>query len=621
MSDHVRLTMAQALLRFLDHQYVERDGSPYKFVHGVLGIFGHGNVLGLGEALESGVSALRYIQAHNEQGMVHAAAAFAKQRDRLGIFACTSSIGPGALNMVTAAAGATINRLPVLLLPGDTFADHQPDPVLQQLEVWSDRTVSVNDAFKPVSVYWDRIMRPEQLLATLPDAMAMLTDPAVTGAVTLSLPQDVQAQAYDYPVRFFDDRVWLVQRRPPDRESLNRVVQLLSTKTRPVIIAGGGVLYSQAQTELAKFASDFHIPVTETQAGKGSLTWKHPWYLGGVGVTGSRSANALLRHADVVLAVGTRLTDFTTASKTLFADPSVDFVAINVNHRDAFKMGSLGLVADAREGLQALTEALRRQGYHSGYDEQGIRDLQASWNAEVNRYYSDNPGTALTQTAALGVVQETIAETAVVVGAAGSLPGDLHRLWRCQIPHTYHLEYGFSCMGYEIAGALGVKWAEPEKDVYALVGDGSFLLLHSELYTSLQEDSKIIVVLFDNQGYGSINSLQKSHGSSGFGTEFRRRTPGSGLNGEPMVVDYAQLADSLGARGFVASSATELREALLLAQRETRSCLIHVKVAMGTGTTDSDAWWRLGVAEESALASTRQAYSVMRAQLEQARWF
>lgn len=620
MSDRVRLTMAQALLLFLDHQYAQRDAKTYKFVHGILGIFGHGNVLGLGEALENKVSQLRYVQGHNEQGMVHAAAAFAKQSDRLGIYACTTSIGPGALNMVTAAAGATINRLPVLLLPGDVFSDRQPDPVLQQLERWNDRTMSVNDAFKPVSVYWDRIERPEQLLASLPEAMAMLTDPATTGAVTLSLPQDVQAQAYDYPLSFFEDRVWVVRRQPVDEESLNRVVELLRTKVHPVIIAGGGVLYSGAQEVLAQFATTFRIPVTETQAGKGCLNWEHSWNIGGIGVTGSRVANQLVRQADVVLAVGTRLADFTTASKTIFSNSEMDLVTINVNHRDAHKMDAWSLVADAREGLRALADALGRMGYRSHYDEEKVYELRESWDAEVDQYYTQRLDGRLTQTAALGVIQETVGEQAVIVAAAGSLPGDLHRLWRCHAPHTYHLEYGFSCMGYEVAGALGVKWASPGKEVYALVGDGGFLLMHSELFTSIQEGTKIVVVLFDNQGYGSINSLQKGHGSTGFGTEFRRRVLGGGLEGTPLLVDYAQIAEALGARGFVAKSEDELREALVLARTEPGSCLIDVKVSMGTGTTDSDAWWRLGVSEQSNADAVRRAYEEMHVQLKQARW-
>lgn len=615
MNNRVRLTMAQALLRFLEHQGVERDGVRYPFVHGVLGIFGHGNVLGLGEALEQHASGLSYILAHNEQGMVHTATAFAKQQRRLGIYACTSSIGPGALNMVTGAALATVNRLPVLLLPGDIFSDRQPDPVLQQLEHPIDRTASVNDAFKPVSVFWDRILRPEQILASLPEAMAVLVDPAATGAVTLCLPQDVQTQAYDYPMEFFQDRTWSIPRAPVDPQALKVATSTIAGARHPLIVAGGGVIYSDAAKELHALAATCHIPVMETQAGKGSLPGDDPWNLGGVGVTGSVAANRLAREADLIIAVGTRLSDFTTASKTLFSHPDVRFIALNVNRRDAGKLNSIALVGDAKAGLAALTHELSALGYRSAHDPAALKEQKAEWEATVQALGAEGqPDQPLAQTAALLAVEETISPDAIVVAAAGSLPGDLHRLWHCREPHTYHLEYGFSCMGYEVAGALGVKWAEPEREVYALVGDGSFLLLHSELLTSVEQGTKITVVLFDNGGFGSINSLQKAHGSGGFGTEFRS------LEGSQRAIDFRQLAESLGVRGYTATTADELKAALRAARAETRSCLIDVKVAMGTATQDSEAWWRVAVAEESSSPAVRAAQASDREHLEKARW-
>ena len=515
----IRLTMAQALLRFLDQQYVELDGREYKFVKGVMGIFGHGNVTGIGQALEENPEGLQYIQGHNEQGMVHAATAYAKQKNRLEIFACTSSIGPGALNMVTGAATATVNRIPVLLLPGDIFACRQPDPVLQQIEDPSDYTISANDAFKPVSKYWDRILRPEQLMTAAINAMRVLTDPAETGAVTLALPQDVQTEAYDYPVEFFERRVWHIDRQPVTPSALERAVDLITSKKRPLIICGGGVHYSFATDALMKFAETFRIPVAETQAGKSALPWNHPWNVGGIGVTGSSAANRLAKEADLVIAVGTRLSDFTTSSKTAFS-PDVDVLGINVSRFDAIKRNALPLVADAKEALVSLGNILKQRNYQSAYEESEVKSLQASYQAEVDRLYNIEREDGLAQTRVLGEVNRFLDEDAVVVAAAGSLPGDLHRLWRSTKPKTYHMEYGFSCMGYEVAGALGAKMADPDKEVYALVGDGSYLMLHSELVTSLQEGYKINIVLFDNSGYQCIHNLQRAHGSRGFESSF-----------------------------------------------------------------------------------------------------
>jgi len=597
----VRLTMAQALLRFLDWQYVRFDGREIKLVQGVMGIFGHGNVMGIGEALEHDAGELTFIQGKNEQGMVHAAAAFAKQRNRLQLFACTSSVGPGALNMVTAAATATANRLPVLLLPGDNFASRQPDPALQQLEMPHDYTVAATDAFRAVSKYWDRIVRPEQLMTAALQAMRVLTDPAETGAVTLALPQDVQAEAYDYPASFFARRVHEIERRLPGEEALRRAAACMRGKRRPLLIAGGGVLFSGAERELAAFAETFGIPVAETQAGKGALPWDHPLQAGAIGVTGSAAANRLAQEADLIIGVGTRYSDFTTASKWLFRQENAVFVNINVNALDAMKLDGLRVVGDARETLRHLRSELERAGYRSGYTDGEIALLAGQWREECDRLYGIEHPEGLAQTTALGVINRFVSARAVVVNAAGSLPGDLHRLWRCAEPKTYHMEYGFSCMGYEVAGAFGAALAEPERDVYAIVGDGSYLMLHSELLTSLQEGVKLTVLLFDNHGFQCIHQLQRANGSAGFGNEFRyrERTPGGRLTGGRMPVDYAAHAASMGARTYRATTARELQEALEMAKRDPVSVLIDIKVVPGTNTGGYDSWWHVGVPKVS----------------------
>lgn len=609
----IRMTMAQALIRFLDRQYVQLDGQEYKFVQGVMGIFGHGNVTGIGEALENEPGGLTFIQGKNEQGMVHTAVAYAKQRNRLGIYACTSSIGPGALNMVTAAAAATVNRIPVLLLPGDNFADRGPDPVLQQLEHPIDYTVSVNDAFKPVSRYWDRVNRPEQLMSACLLAMRVLTDPAETGAVTLSLPQDVQCEAYDYPEEFFAKRVHYIDRRPAEPSALERAVQLIRRKRRPLLIAGGGVHYSLATEELQAAAETLGIPVAETQAGKSAIPWDHPMAMGGVGVTGSAAGNKLAAEADLIIAVGTRLADFTTASKSLFRHPEVEFLTINVNGFDAAKAGGIALVADAKWAMGALVSELN--GYRTEYDEKELQSLKQDWNGEVDALYAARREDGLSQTAVLGVLNARMDESAVIVCAAGSLPGDLHRLWRSKHPKTYHMEYGFSCMGYEVAGALGIKLAQPETEVYAIVGDGSFIMLHSELLTSLQEGKKINVILLDNHGFQCIHNLQRAHGSAGFGNEFRYRESGR-LGGGYLEVDYAGLAGSLGAKAFKAGSLEELEEALRRAAAETVSTLIEVTVLPGTNTDGYGARWRVDTAAVSGSARVRQAYQDSRKDME-----
>lgn len=611
MEKTIRLTTAQALLKFLDAQYVEFDGIEHKFVKGVYGIFGHGNLLGIGEALENMKDlSLKFIQGHNEQGVVHAATAYAKQKDRLEIFACTSSIGPGALNMIVGAATASVNRIPVLLLPGDVFADRQPDPVLQQVEMPYNYTITSNDAFRAVSKYWDRIERPEQLMTAALNALRVLTDPAETGAVTLALPQDVQGEAYDFPVSFFSKRVYHIDRRPPSEFSLQRAAELIINKKKPLIIAGGGVRYSKATKELKEFSEKFNIPVSVTQAGKSTLTWEYPLNMGGVGATGTLAANLLAKDSDLIIAVGTRLMDFPTASKTAFQNPEVQILNINVSAFDGLKMNSVFLQSDAKLALKELNNALEKRNYKTSYSMDYLRELKHKWNEEVDKLYSLDSQDGIMQTTALGIVNEFMTENDIVVAAAGSLPGDLHRLWRCKGTKTYHMEYGFSCMGYEVAGAFGTKMAEPEKEVYALLSDGSYLMLHSELLTSLQEGIKINVILFDNGGFQSINSLQKGHGSvKGFGNELRYRSKETGrLDGEYMKIDFAGLAKSLGAKSYSANTLDEFKEALKNSRKEKVSTLIDVKIKPGTQSDGYESWWRVGVAQTSDNPNVREAY-------------
>ena len=616
----IRLTMAQALLRFLDAQYVELDGTEHKFVHGVMGIFGHGNVTGIGEALEYGGTGLRYIQGHNEQGLVHAATAFAKQKNRLGIYACTSSIGPGATNMITGAAAATVNRIPVLLLPGDTFADRQPDPVLQQIETPWDYTINANNAFKPVSRYWDRIERPEQLMVAGLNAMRVLTDPVETGAVTLCLPQDTQAEAYDYPESFFAKRIWHLDRRPLHSRQLKEAVALLSQAEKPLIIAGGGVHYSLATETLREFAKTFRIPVCETQAGKSAMSWKDEMSVGGVGVTGTSAANLLVKDADVVLVVGSRLQDFTTSSKQGFAE-NAKILHLNVSQYDGLKMDSVALQADAKSGLEALHDALQTAGYQTSPEyRKRIAQLQAEWNAEVDRLYQLTSAEGNVQSLIVGALNEFMAPEDVILCAAGSLPGDLHRLWRSELPKTYHLEYGYSCMGYEVSGGLGAKLALDQGEVYVIVGDGSYLMLHSEFLTTLKEHVKINVVLLDNSGYQCIKNLQMAHGSVGFGNEFRHREESTGrLTGEITPVDFKKYAEALGVKAFHAENVDEFREALQAAKQEKISTLIEVKVLPGTMTDGYHSWWRVGVPEVSNSKTTTDSHQKMTEEIRKAR--
>ena len=613
----IKLTMAQALIRFLANQYIAIDGQKDRFIHGVFGIFGHGNVTGLGEALENSPHDLTYYQGHNEQGMAHAATAFAKQKNRLGIFACTTSIGPGATNMVTAAATATINRIPLLLLPGDTFSCRQPDPVLQQLEVTQDYTVSVNDCFKPVSVYWDRFSRPEQLVAGCLNAMRILTDPAQTGAVTLCLPQDVQAESYDYPETFFNQRIWTIDRQPISETALQRAIACLKNARHPLLIAGGGVHYSLACSLLSEVALTHCIPVGETQAGKSALPATHPMNVGGIGVTGTEPANTLAAIADCVLVIGSRLQDFTTASKSAFQNPLCQWIHLNINAMDASKLGAHPLQGDARLGLAQLTYAL--DGYQTPIPyQQQIAKLRQQWQQEIADVTACSPSSeGLKQTAVLGLLNTFISPNDVIIGAAGSLPGDLHRLWQSKHPKDYHLEYGFSCMGYEVAAGVGVRLAKKDGEVYVLVGDGSFLMLHSELLTAIQEHLKITIIIFDNHGYQCIKNLQIAHGSQGFGNEFRSRCQDSGqLTGAYLPIDFCQYAEALGAKSFFADSYEHLTAAMRQAALEKTACVIVVPVAPDSMSHGYKSWWRVAVAEVSEKTPVQQAYQQQRKQCE-----
>lgn len=605
----IRMTAAQALVRFLEQQYVARDGREQPFFAGMFGIFGHGNVTGLGQALEEVGRGLRYYQPRNEQAMVHAAAAYAKMKNRLQTFACTSSVGPGATNMVTGAAGATINRLPVLLLPGDIFANRWPHPVLQQLEHPKSRDVSVNDAFRPVSRFFDRIYRPEQLIDSLPEALRILTDQAETGAVTIALPEDVQTEAYDFPAHFFNRRVYRISRPTPPPSELALAVEQIRAASRPLIIAGGGVLYSEASEALAALAAGCGIPVCETQAGKGSLPWNHPWEVGPIGANGGLAANRLAAQADLIIAVGTRLTDFTTASKTAFQHPGLRFIGLNIAPIDAFKLGALPLIGDAQASLRALAAALAAASYRTaqGYAA-AVRALKQEWDEAVDAQRQVRNPERLTQANVIGVVNEFSRQQDVVVGAAGGLPGDLNKLWRTRDSKGYHLEYGYSCMGYEIAGGLGVKMADAARDVYVLVGDGSYLMLNHEIVTSLQEGYKLTIVLVDNSGFQCIRGLQMAAGSPAFGNELRYRDRDSDrLDGPIIPIDFVQNAQSLGAKAYRAETAAALREALAAAAEEERTVLIHVPVDREARVPGYEGWWDVPVAEVSGQTGVQEA--------------
>ncbi|HIE28290.1 TPA: 3D-(3,5/4)-trihydroxycyclohexane-1,2-dione acylhydrolase (decyclizing) [Candidatus Poribacteria bacterium] len=602
-----KLTMAQAIIEFLKNQYVERDGQERAFFAGCFGIFGHGNVAGMGQALQQNADSFRYYFTKNEQAMVHTAAAFAKMNNRLRTFACTSSIGPGATNMVTGAATATINRLPVLLLPGDIFATRLVAPVLQQLESEHSQEISVNDCFKPVSRYWDRINRPEQLITALPEAMRVLTSQADTGAVTLGLPQDVQVEAFNYPAMFFERRVWAIPRPRADVSLLQRAAEWIRQSKKPLIIAGGGVIYSEATEQLAKFAEQTGIPVAETQAGKGSMRYDHPQALGSMGVTGTLGANVIGREADLVIVVGSRLSDFTTASKTAFQNPDVRFININVSEFDAAKHSALSLVADARVTLAELTKMVGDYDVGSDYRDR-VDKFRAEWDAEVDRICNLGYSPIISQGEVIGAVNEFSRPQDILVSAAGTLPGDLHKLWRTRDPKGYHLEYGYSCMGYEIAGGLGIKMADPQREIYVMIGDGSYLMMSQEIVTSIQEGYKLTIILLDNHGFSSIGGLSEDAGGGGFGTEYRYRNEESGLlDGEYLPIDFAANAASLGAHVIKATDLTSLKAALAEASECDRTTVITIEVDREQRVPIYDSWWDVPVAEVSEMESVRQA--------------
>jgi len=600
-----RLTTAQAIIRFLKVQHLARDGREHPFFAGCFGIFGHGNVAGIGQALQQSPD-FPYYLCRNEQAMVHTAAAFAKMSNRLRTLVCTTSIGPGATNMLTGAAGATINRLPVLLLPGDIFARRNVAPVLQQLESPSTQDISVNDCFRPVSRYWDRIQRPEQILTALPEALRVLTSPAETGAVTLALPQDVQAQAFDFPDEFFEPRTWSVPRSRPDEELLARAVEHIRVAKRPLIIAGGGVIYSAATEVLSSFAAQTGIPVAETQAGKGALAFDHRQCVGAIGVTGTSAANRLASQADLIIGIGTRYSDFTTASVTAFQNPAVRFININVTEFDASKQSALALVGDARVIIEELSRLLTSHRINDNYASE-IARLRDEWDAEVDRIFSRHIGPPLSQGEVIGLLNSTLGPKDVIVNAAGSLPGDLHKLWRTRDPKGYHMEYGYSCMGYEIAGGLGVKLADPSREVYVLVGDGSYLMMAQEIVTALQEHIKINIILLDNHGFSSIGGLSRACGSGGFGTEYRYRDGGS-LSGGNIPIDFAANAASLGARSIAVKTIEELREAIKNCKNEKKTSVIVVETDYHDRVPGYESWWDVPIAEVSEQESVRAAY-------------
>jgi 3D-(3,5/4)-trihydroxycyclohexane-1,2-dione acylhydrolase (decyclizing) len=623
----MKLTVAQALVRFLAAQHVERDGERHRFFAGCFGIFGHGNVAGIGQALQANADVLPFHQARNEQAMVHIATGYARQRNRLATFACTTSVGPGATNMVTGAALATINRLPVLLLPGDTFATRTPHPVLQQLEVPHDATASVNDCFRPVSRFFERVERAEQLVPAALEAMRVLTDPAETGAVTLAMPEDVQTEAFEVPEAFLEERTWTVYRRPAAPEALARAAAMLRGAERPLIVAGGGVIYSEATAALRAFVDATGIPVCETQAGRGALPSDHPASLGAVGTTGTAAANRLAREADLVIGIGTRWSDFTTASKSAFQAPHVRFININVAAFDAAKHSGLAVEADARVALDALRDALAGRRADQAWTTRAADEARA-FGEEVARLVAPREGAMPHQAGVIGAINDAAGETGVVVCAAGSAPGDLHKLWRARDPagKGYHVEYGYSCMGYEIPGGMGVKLAAPERDVFVLVGDGSYLMMPGDLATAVGEGVGIVVVIVDNGGYASIGALSRSVGSAGFGTHYRRAANGGPPLDAPDAtgpaaplqashVDLAANAESLGLRVIRTTSLDELRAALDEARRDNGPVAVHIEVDRYAGVPNYESWWDVPVAEVSDDDAVRAA----RAEYERAR--
>ncbi|SFC91344.1 3D-(3,5/4)-trihydroxycyclohexane-1,2-dione acylhydrolase (decyclizing) [Clostridium uliginosum] len=636
------MTTAQALVKFLNNQYVSFDGKEERFIDGIFTIFGHGIVVGLGQALDENPGNLKVYQGRNEQGMAHVATAFAKQNNRRKIIACSTSIGPGAANMVTAAATATVNNIPLLMFPGDSFASRQPDPVLQQIEQSYNMGITTNDVFKSICKYWDRINRPDQLMSAMVNAMRVLTDPVDTGAVCIALPQDVQGECFEFPEYFFKKRVHKITRQFAAEEEFEECVNLIKNKKKPIIICGGGVRYSEAGEVLADFAEKFNIPIGETQAGKSSLKASHPMNLGGIGVTGNLASNTIAKDADLVIGIGTRFSDFTTSSKALFKNPNVEFVTINLSRFHASKLDAYKIVGDAKVCINHLNELLTRENYISSYKEE-IKDAKQAWKEEMNRLvnikYGDNftpiikyrneksveefkelTNGVITQTSALGLIREVIDDDAIIVGAAGSLPGDLQRMWETDSINSYHMEYGYSCMGYEIAASLGAKLAEPTKEVYSIVGDGSYLMLHSELITSIQEHKKINVLLFDNCGFGCINNLQMSSGIGNLATEFRYRNDETKkMDGDLIPIDFAKAASGYGLKTYTAKNLEELKEALIDAKKQIVSTLIDIKVLPKTMTDGYDSWWHVGLAEVSNTESVKEAFENSQKQLKNAR--
>ena len=617
--------MAQALVRFLAAQYAERDGVEHRFFEGCFGIFGHGNLTGVGQALAQDPDLLTYYQARNEQAMVHTAAGFARMRNRLATLACTTSIGPGATNMVTGAAAATVNRLPVLLLPGDVFASRRPDPVLQQLESPSRGDASVNDSLIVVSRYFDRIQRPEQLIPAALSAMRVLTSQADTGAVTIALPQDVQTEAYDYPDSFLEKRIWHISRPLPDASVLDRAAALIRSSKQPLIIAGGGVIYSEATEVLRKLVRRTGIPVAETQAGKGSLPFDHPGALGAIGATGTPAANRAAAEADLVLGIGTRYSDFTTASRSAFQNPEIRFVNVNIAELDSHKLGGVALTGDARATLEALDERLPRWTV-SGAHQKHYEQMRAEWDREVSRLYALGHAPLPAQSEVIGAVNDLSAPRDVVVCAAGSMPGDLHKLWRTRDAKGYHVEYGYSTMGYEIAGGLGVKLADPSREVYVMVGDGSYLMMSQEIVTSIQERAKLTILLVDNEGFASIGSLSRSKGMAGFGTRYRFRSDGSlgdddkHQDGGRLPVDLARNAEGLGAHVFRTRNVEELRDAITASKTVDRTVVIYIPADRYESVPSYDSWWEVPVAEVADSEEVQRAREEHERGLTRRRW-
>ena len=641
MAKTKRMTTAQAIVRFLNNQYVSMDGVETKFVEGFFTIFGHGIAVGLGEALDTNPGQLRVMQGRNEQGMCHAAIAFAKQSGRRKIIACASSVGPGAANMVTACATATVNNIPLLVFPADTFASRQPDPVLQQLEVSSSLAVSTNDAFRPVCKYWDRITRPEQVMTALINAMRVLTDPAETGACCIALPQDVEGESYDFPEYFFKKRVHRITRPVAVEEELEDVARVIASAKHPLVIVGGGVRFSEAGEEVEKFCEEFHIPFGETQGGKSACRSSHPYCLGGIGVTGTLAANVIARKADVVIAIGSRLSDFTTSSKWLFQNEDVQFVTINNCRFHAYKMDAVKAVGDAKVTVNALAEKLRERGYVSAYSGE-IEAAKEAWDKEMDRlgsieYTGDDfepiikardPRTIpeyvkltdgrITQTAALAAINRTIDPDATIITAGGSLPSCMQRMWRTDKRGGYHAEYGYSCMGYEVAATLGVKMAEPDNEVYCVVGDSSFQMLHSEIMTIMQERKKVNILIFDNCGFGCINNLEMTHGIGSLATEFRY-TDGKKPTGDLIPVDYAKIGEGYGLKSYTCRTIQELVDALQDAKKQTVACLFDLKVIPKTMTDGYESWWDVGLADVSEKESVREAWKEVKAGRDAAR--